>query len=207
LRRTTHHARRTPRALLALCALLALGAQGFAQCDPPEPATALDYYLLLPARFLSNYPVGETRQEREAAISLRDLQNGYIRLGTPGEGESATVVLFRKPDGSYLVAVESSLCALKCEQSLHLLRYENGQWSDETKTLLPAVNDRAARARVARETKAAKVIGSDNYSYQLIYQLPRYGTTINVTENWSNKKVAELQWSDGRFTVRQQRGR
>jgi hypothetical protein len=103
--------------------------------------------------------------------------------------------------------LETTLCALKCEQSLETFRYENGRWYDDPAGAFPKIDDRAARARVERETKAAKIIGPDNYEYQLLYELPRTGTTINVTENWSNKKVAELQWVNGKFIVKQARGK
>lgn len=168
----------------------------------PQPQTVLDYYLILPSDMFRNYPLGEARAEREAAITLKDIKNGYLQLGKPGEGESASLALFKKPDGSYLLGMETTLCALKCEQTLYFLRYERGAWYDVTGDVLPKIDDSATEARVKRELKAAKIFGSDNYAYQLLYQLPRVGTTILVSENWSKRKVAELHWANGRFVVK-----
>ena len=191
-----------------MAALLVFVAPVFPQDNPsPEPTTVLDYYLSLPARFFENYRVGETREQREAGISVRDLPNGFLQLGKPGAVESATIALFKLTSGGHLVAVESTLCTLKCEQSIHFLRYEKGEWIDETAKWLPRIDDRETRARVARETKAAKIVSQDNYAYQLIYRLPRYGTTIDVTENWTDKKIAELRWDGRLFKLQQTRRR
>ena len=202
--------KRSLSSLALLLVLVTYGVPALAQGEAGRaqgPSTVLDYFLRLPQEYLVNYPIGGSRREREAAITVRDLRNGFLQIGKPGEGESATVALFRKPDGRALIAVESNLCALKCEQKLFFLQYENGAWSDVTEEMLPRIDDRAVRARVERETKAERGIGPDNYAYQLLYKLPRTGTTIIVTENWSNKKVGELLWVTGKFTPKLARGK
>ncbi|MEW6209666.1 MAG: hypothetical protein AB1631_14960 [Acidobacteriota bacterium] len=55
-------------ALATLCALF-IAVQ--------QPRDVLDYYLLLPDRYLT---LGGGAQERDAAIKIRDIKNGYLRI-------------------------------------------------------------------------------------------------------------------------------
>jgi len=89
------------------------------------------------------------------------------------------VCLFKRTDGSYLVAVNGIEPPDDVWTPwLEFLTYQKGRWVDVTEATLPRW-----------------------FSKQLGYELPRYGTTIRVVTE-SGKRVYDLVWTRGRFQVK-----
>ena len=145
-----------------------------------NPHTVLDYYLLLPEKYFEANKEERVKwmlDPRRGAIV--DVKNGY--LYAPGDGAQTDiyVCLFKKADGSYLIAVKTH--PSDTEEYTYLEFYVlkgGGKLLDVTKTVLPVA--------VKEEFK---------------YELPRYGTTIHVKKK-SGRKIYDLLWVSDRFTLK-----
>src|SRR5262249_19657263 len=88
---------------------LASGLLSGGIASPPGrklPRTVVDYFLLLPDRYF------EPGDRRELLGPLHgpliDVKNGYISFEGDGAQQDLDVCLFRRPDGSFLVAVSNN---------------------------------------------------------------------------------------------------
>ncbi len=166
-----------------LLAGLASGAAALARPATP-PRTVVDYYLLLPSEYFGGLANEGSRQERLRILrdfkgSLVDTRNGYLYLEGDGAQESLTVCLFRRPDRSYLIAVNANEDSDGgWDPSLDFYLYRNGHLVNVTRSTLLR-----------------------RFSKKLGYKLPRYGTTIKVITE-AGETVYELPWVNGRFRVR-----
>ena len=160
--------------IYALALLTVFGSQpaGSARQSAP-PRTVLDYYVLLPDKYF------EADKEQRVQWMLDpgrgavvDVKNGYIYAPGDGAQWSLHVCLFKKADGSYVVAVKSDV---EGETFLDFYTYKNGRFVDVTKSVLPLAVNR-----------------------NLEYEMPRYGTTIKVRDK-NGRSVYDLVWSGGRF--------
>ena len=142
-----------------------------------------DYFHTLPERYL-DIPAASRAALLQSGDAIVDVKNGYISVQNGASGRYVLTV-FRRSADSYLIALShtrpASSAALAASR-LFFLRYEQDKWSDVTdEMLLPLSFDPA-----------------------LNYELPRYGTTIPVT-NRAGAKVYELVWTNGRFLVKRDR--
>jgi uncharacterized caspase-like protein len=142
-----------------------------------------DYFLQLPEQYLNLTPARRAEVLRSEA-TIVDIKNGYISFPLGAHSRYALTV-FKLDADSYLVAVSyyGPPNILLHTSNLSFLRYEGEQWSDVTKATLPLPFDPTLR-----------------------YELPRYGTTITVT-NQSGGKVFDLVWANGTFVVKRPSGK
>lgn len=142
-----------------------------------------EYFYTLPERYL-DIPAASRAALLQSADAIVDVKNGYISVQNGASGRYVLTV-FRRTADSYLIALShtrSASSAARAASRLFFLRYDLERWSDVTdEMLLPLAFDPA-----------------------LNYELPRYGTTIAVT-NRAGVKVYELIWSNGRFVVKRDR--
>jgi len=144
-----------------------------------RPQTVLDYYLLLPDKYFEADREQRVRWMLDTTRgAIVDTKNGY--LYAPGDGAQTDlyVCLFKQPDGTYLVAVNYNDYDGVFETFLDFYTYKNGRLVDVTKATLPVA-----------------------FSKNLHYVLPRYGTTIKVT-NKSRKRIYDLVWVNSRFELK-----
>ena len=155
-----------------------------------EPRTIADYFLLIPERYLSvrraERPALLRRLEsnrREGSFEI-DVANGFMAFQDHAE-EQQTLALFRRPDGQPLIAITYYGMVIRRGEPqdiarLYFLSYDPRTriWHDVTRQTLPLPFNRNLR-----------------------YHLPRRGTTIEVYGE-GDRKVYDLVWSQGRFTVR-----
>lgn len=152
-----------------------------------EPKTVADFFLLVPERYMQYYDrrfrEELLRGERRGAVI--DIPNGYISWDASDNPEEFEFAIFKKRDGSYIVAYSVGYNSEYDDPSstLFLLSYEGGQWRDVTKVLLPVPFDK-------RKT----------------YKLPRQGRSINVTDEWG-QKFYTLTWSNDRFSLNRVAGK
>lgn len=193
------------RNLCAILFLLVCSVFTFAQ---KQPLTVTDFYLALPTSFnavkdLDNSPfldgfffddfyenaantsVAAITKRRKSWIKIEDLRNGYLRLEGAWEGW-VEVALFKRSDGTYIVALSQVSCGPGCSGDVMFLTYKKGTWTNVTKKVFP-------------------VSPSSDEGY---FKLPRVGTTIKlhggedcgVDEDCQNRqKLAEFKWNNERF--------
>ena len=144
-----------------------------------KPQTVLDYYLLLPEKYFEADKEQRVKwmldQDHGAIV---DVKNGYIYARGDGAQTSIYVCLFKKTDGRYLIAVKSHDSDTDEYTHLDFYVYENERLIDVSKAVLPvAVNE------------------------ELRYAMPRYGTTIKVS-NKKGRKMYDLEWVRNRFQLK-----
>lgn len=96
-------------------------------------------------------------RHRRSLIKTEDVANGYLKLEGMWEGW-VEIAIFKKADGTYLVAVSQVGCGPGCEGGLMFLSHNKGRWTDVTDEVFPA----------------------DPFSADGYFQLPRTGTTIRL---------------------------
>jgi hypothetical protein len=170
---------RTPvrKLLVTLLAVFLVPSIGAAQSAPPR--TVLDYYLLLPEKYF------EANKEQRVKWMLDgrrgavvDVKNGYIYAPGDGAQTSIYVCLFKRPHSLPLVAVKSYESDTQDYTDLDFYEYKNGALAEVKKGVLPV-----------------KI--NENFKYEL----PRYGTTIKVSDQRGGKLYG-LHWSGQRFVLK-----
>lgn len=171
-------------ALFIVSAMLVVRAQ--------TPKTVTDYFMIFPSSdYAKNLQGEELKTDAEIAafrksiIKIEDIRNGYLRLegGWEGWGEFA---LFKKADGTYLIANTVVECAPVCSGTLAFHEYKDGKWNDVSSNVFPAPDNDEVTAAMKR----AKL---DDDSVFMLYTLPRKGTEITA--------VCSLCRNDADFTL------
>lgn len=176
------------RSLLLL--LLLLPATALAQ----KPQTILDYYLLVPQKYLK-YAGGDSNAAREAAIYIRDVEHNYLQVRQPNGEFYTALALFKSDDGTPTIAVENRECERGCTEQFFLLRYQNEQWTDVTGQQLPTVDASELRARLVKQF-------NDQFQPRVLHQLSAGGKSIEVIEYWSGLTLGQLEWTNGAFVFK-----
>lgn len=159
-----------------------------------EPRTIRDFFMLLPEKY---FVLEGCEREKDKDCSkakldylktfteVEDTANGYLKGGCDGGQSCLEMTIFKRPDGTYLVAV-STEGEMIIEQ--HFLDYAGGKWTDVGAQIIP------------------------EFSKKNLYELPRKGTTMTVfskkiIEKGDDYEVAEkgsrlysLVWKDGKFS-------
>ena len=171
-----------------LCAVIITIAAGIGTvaAQSSEPKTVADFLLLVPERYM----VGYDRRFREELLRgdrrgvVVDIPNGYISYDESDNPSGFEFAIFRKTDGSYLVAYSTGAYhdpelgkELGNWPTLFLLSYKGGRWRDVTRASLPVAFDR-----------------------RLAYMLPRQGKSIKVWDE-RGRKLYTLTWKDDRFRI------
>jgi len=163
--------------------------------DDRRPKSILDYYFLLPQKYLP-YLTADSRSAREAAIQTKDLDGGFLKSGPGTDEVSTSLALFKKSDGSDLIAVENRSCPGPCFSNLNLLLYANNQWTDVTHDLLPAIDASKIQALLQRQYLSRP---NEQMRQTLIYTLRKNGGSIEVNEHWSGMALGAFEWSNDVF--------
>lgn len=155
-----------------------------------QPKTVREFFNLLPQKyFLLEGCEPQTDKNCDKArreyvknyLEVEDTKNGYWKSGCDGAQSCLTMALFKRPDGSYIVAVHT---LQETEETNYFLDYKDGKWTDIGANAVPEFSDKN------------------------IYELPRYGTTVEVYKKnypepeYSERgaKIYSLEWKDGKFT-------
>jgi len=122
----------------------------------------------------------------ENYVEVEDTKNGYLAAGGDGAQAALRMTIFRRPEGGYIVAVNQFG---EIGDDYNFLVFENGRWRDVSNEVIP------------------------EYSTRKIYELPRYGTTIEVFEkkiidtdgviemSEKGEKLYDLTWKNGKFSI------
>ena len=174
------------KVLLVLLVIVFSVVAADAQKKTSQPKTAVDYYLILPQKFLGDgYEADVNRRDylknENGNVIVRDDKNGYLSVNGDGARPGVTLALFKKTGGKYLIGV-----TLDWENGndFYMLDYAGGKWKNVTKTVVPN-----------HETCENEEEGECT-----MYELPRYGTTV-IARNNNNEKIYELVWQKNKFVV------
>jgi hypothetical protein len=150
--------------------------------DSDIPGFENDFFFYTNER---NESTAAIRAYRKSLIKIEDITNGYLRLEAHEWKGWAEIALFKKADGSYVVAISQVACTASCRGGVIFATYRSGHWKDVTKQLLPH--------------------SSQQHGY---YQLPRVGTSIVLVCGDKTSKsclfgveLAEFQWNKERFVA------
>ena len=119
---------------------------------------------------------------RKSLIKIEDIKNGYLRLESKEWEGWVEIALFKKSDGSYLVALSQVACGPGCSGGVIFSTYKSGNWKNVTNQVFP---------------------GSSQRGY---YKLPRFGTTIALVcgddggeSCHDGETLAKFQWNKDKF--------
>ncbi|HLM00415.1 MAG TPA: hypothetical protein VK400_05115 [Pyrinomonadaceae bacterium] len=161
-----------------------------------QPKTVRDFFMLLPQKYfrLEGCEPKTDKDCRRAKLDylkthvhIEDTENGYLSGGCDGAQGCLDMALFKRPDGSYLVGINTSF---EMMEENYFLDYRGGNWADVSSKAVP------------------------KFSRKNAYNLPRYGTTVQVfakkviekgadyevTER--GEKLYDLEWENGKFTIK-----
>ncbi len=154
----------------------------------PETKTVEDYFNEIPDQYFRDV----SKAVRTGAIDVLDLENYYISF-SPMEIEGSGSMTVFLHNGEHLIVTEMKGCGPACEQEIYFLRYDNGQFIDVTAQYLPDLDFSKEKAETFAE--------DPNAPFVPLFVLPRYGTTIEVTEQFSDEILYKLHWKKGKFEV------
>ncbi len=150
-----------------------------------QKKSVVDYFRLLPDSLNNGYELFY-KNGKWFTVSIDtiyptvDIRNGFIEIkdeGT-GDGELRTqVVLYRKIDGSALIGVSlSEFNGFAPPGKLYFLEMHYGKWEIVTNKVFPQIS-------IHNFMKPGYKIPESiegNYWWRIYYNLPRYGTNIQV---------------------------
>jgi len=157
-----------------------------------QPRTVREFFNLLPQRYFalegcSDNPTKANcdrarRRYVESFLETEDTANGYWKSGCDGAQTCLTMALFKRLNGTYIVALQTEF---ESGTDNYFLEYKNGKWLDVARQAVP------------------------DFSKNNIYELPQKGTTVEVFARKNTddipergKKLYELVWKNGKFSVK-----
>lgn len=184
--------------------LFAFSVNSFSQ----QPKTVTDFYLAMPSNVYATDIEGNAikgkaaiTKHRKSLIKTEDIKNGYLRLEGGWEGW-AEIALFKKKDGSYLIAQAESGCGPACEGLVKFFTYKAGKWTDVTKQVFPNLTEAQVKQTFIGKKLDLQENGTSHY-----FLLPQTGTTVKMacnmcSEDANNFTLMEFAWNGERFTVK-----
>jgi hypothetical protein len=177
-----------------------------------QPKTVTDYFLAMPNDVYSSDMEGNKitgkaalTKYRKSLIKIEDIKNGYLRLEGAWEGW-AEIALFKKNDGSYLVAQAESGCGPACDGFVKFWSYKAGKWTDVTKSVFAEPTAKAV-AKQFNAIKPADDETADEAGMPFYYLLPRVGRTLKLACNECSQVddgspdfvIFEYEWNGAKF--------
>jgi hypothetical protein len=164
---------------LLLLAFISLAAVVALAQSSTRPRTVVDYYMLLPDKYFE-----ANREQRLHWMldpkrgAIVDIANGYLYAAGDGAQTDIYTCLFKRSDGTYLIAVDYNDKNEVFETFLDFYVYNHGRLRKVTKSVMPVA-----------------------FNKLLNYELPRLGTTIRVT-NKSGLKLYDFVWDKSAFRLK-----
>jgi hypothetical protein len=158
-----------------------------------SPRTVRDYFMLLPEKYfvLESCDKKKDKDCRKAKLEylktftqVEDAANGYLKGGCDGAQSCMEMAIFKRPDGTYLVGLATENESINDN---YFLSFAEGKWTDVSTEVVP------------------------DFSKKNLYELPRYGTTVQVfakkiieegpdfVASEKGEKLYDLEWKNGKF--------
>lgn len=159
----------------------------------------VEVYNSLPDEYkpLGNYDIKQISQYERLLI---DEDNYFMELAA--DIVSVTAV-FLKTSGGAVVASSTVGCGPLCHQDLVFLEYVDGEWIDVSDAVFPQIDSGEMYNKFTEKYK--EKFGRDfNYDadiYNFLYEIPRFGTRINIYDLVSDTDFAALKWTGTRFDL------
>jgi hypothetical protein len=179
--------------------LLTLGTALAEPAGPRSPKNVTEYLLALPFEALG--VGGKTAEERRKLIEIEDLKNGYLRLSSGDWEGFGEVVLWRRPDKSFLLGVAIAHCGPVCGQHVRFYVHRDGKFAEVTGGVWSPLTDAEVRARFERA--AGKKYAEDDPPTLL--KLPRKGTSLRLVTQaaFTDQEYLLASWAfeGGKFVL------
>ena len=155
-----------------------------------QKLTVIDYFEKLPPEIIDDYKIenaeGEWISKSNAGYEIFptvDIINGYIEIIDEGTGGGTTklqVVLFRKKDGSALIAISkyTNDGGMYIESRINFMEYKNEEWIDVTYDIQPSIT---CNNFVNQGFDMPDFPEDFHEMFGIVYNLPQYGTTIEIS--------------------------
>lgn len=183
--------------ILLTALILTFGLTAFAQ-----PKTVTDYFLAMPNDVYSTTIEGKKITNKAALIKFRksmikveDVKNGYLRIEGTWEGW-AEIALFKKTDGSYIIAQAENGCGPACDGFVKFWTYSAGKWTDVTKSVFTEPSGKSV-AKQFNATKGETDEAAEESGMPFYYSLPREGRVMRVVCN----ECSQVQDGTEDFTI------
>ncbi len=184
----------------------------FATFTFAQPKTVTDYFLAMPDSLYSS-KVDGTKVKGRAAISklrksmikVEDIKNGYLRIEGGWEGW-AEIALFKKTDGSYIIAQAENGCGPACSGFVKFWTYNTGKWTDVTKSVFTEPGEKAV-AKKFNEIKPESEEAASDEGMSYYYNLPRQGRIMKLACNECSQvadgnedfTIMQYEWNGTKF--------
>lgn len=162
----------------------------------PQPAAVItdeknvyDYFLEIPDEYFFDISL----EDRIENITVRDENNYYIAFEPYTLEGNGSFAIFLNGDEKLFVT-EIKGCGPICEQEINFLKRVNGKYVDVTDQYMPVID---------YEDKAMEFYNreGDDYPFNILYELPRFGTSILIKEQMSQEALYSLKWQGGKFIL------
>ncbi|HQU81738.1 MAG TPA: hypothetical protein PKY59_01350 [Pyrinomonadaceae bacterium] len=159
-----------------------------------QPKNVREYFMLLPQTYFAIEScntdiVKDCRPYKveylKSNLRIEDTKNGYLEGDGDGSQEHFKMALFKRPNGSHIIGL---YVFGEWGEKYYFLEYKNRRWINVSKSVVP------------------------NYRRSNIYEMPRYGTTVEVYERKNfdpeydfgeqGRKLYSLVWKNGKFSVK-----
>lgn len=166
---------------------------GAVSAQTKQPKTVRDFFNLLPQKYFTlercvDKPTKNNCDKARAEylknyLEVEDTANGYMKGSCDGAQSCFTMVLFKRPNGTYIIAINK---LFETSEQTHFLEYTSGKWKDIGAQVIPG------------------------YGKEKTYELPRQGTTTAVYQLKETdegfiergEKLYELVWRNGKFSIK-----
>lgn len=101
-----------------------------------NPKFVFEYFERIPDQYIMPAGYTATIEQRKTMVVTEDIKNKYIQIRGKDDLDwkgYTDIRLLEKPDGSTLVLTSISECMPGCDQTVYVLAYSNGNWTDVTK--------------------------------------------------------------------------
>ncbi|MBX7174414.1 MAG: DUF3256 family protein [Pyrinomonadaceae bacterium] len=177
-----------------------------------QPKTVTDYFLAMPDNVYSTTLEGKKvtgksalTKLRKSMIKIEDIKNGYLKIEGTWEGW-AEIALFKKTDGSYIIAQAENGCGPACDGFVKFWIYNAGKWMDVTKAVFTEPTAKSV-AKQFNATKAKDDEAADEAEgMSFYYSLPREGRVMRVVCNECSNSgdgedftIFKYEWNGSKF--------
>lgn len=165
-----------------------------ASAQSKQPKNVREYFMILPQTY---FPIESCNTDivkdcrpfkveyLKRFLKVEDTKNGYLEGDGDGAQEHFKMALFKRPNGSHIVGL---YVFGEWGEKYYFLEYKKRRWFNVSKSVVP------------------------NYRRSNIYEMSRYGTTVEVYERKNfdpeydfgeqGRKLYSLVWKNGRFTIK-----